>query len=110
MWLTEGERRHNKPRIGFPFVKGTVGQDGGSDVVDVLGRYGAEVAPKPDDIDESIDLPARLFRRRTEKPRLRQEVVNAGRATLGVASPGYHGRGHEVLGRKDGHRAFWLRS
>ena len=36
----------------------------------------------PDGVDESIDMSAGHFCRQAEAPRLRQEVVDAGRATV----------------------------
>lgn len=65
--------------------RGAISQHGRGDAVDVLGRHAPceeAVAPMPDDLDGPIDLPARLLRRQTETPRLRQEVVDACRATV----------------------------
>jgi len=67
-------------RIGRPFKKEAIRQDGWSDIVDVLGRHptGEEtIAPAPDYIGYPIDFRARLFHRQPETPHLRQQVVDA---------------------------------
>ena len=94
--------------IRSPFKKEALRQDGGGNVLDVLRRHAAgeeAISPLPDDCHHVVDRLTRLFSRQAEPPRLRQQVVDAGRAA--VASHGQcevasfkadHGRGHQVIG------------
>ncbi len=72
--------------IGRPFKEETCRQDCGCDMLDVLRGHttGEEtLSPSPDDGDDAVDLPTRLFRRQTEPPRLGRQVVDAGPTASG---------------------------
>lgn len=112
-WLAEGERGSTTyaPRC-FSKKKKKKKQSGGmAGAMWSMSLTDTPQAKKPSrqcrTTSTSRSISPRFFRRQTETPRLRQEVVDAGRAT--VVADGQpqvaplqadHGCGHEVVGRR----------